>query len=659
MFKGRVIDRRSGKPLCNIKVTDGLNVTFTDENGNYELAGWERARVVSIGSLTKRHNDWYIYAPEHRGDFDFSLELADVSDPDFCFLHNSDIEIENRADSDFLDVIRESVKKHKPAFFANTGDMCRDGIYRMYLAMNSENVGCPVRFAIGNHDFRGDGYGEEIYERFYGPTWYSFDCGQIHFVVLSIGKGDKPSGYRLEDQFNWLKNDLEAMDKDKRVIVLDHDFCKWDPSGHKIDVDGVSIDMRAHGLLAWVFGHFHINLLNELDGAFNICSSRPDSAGIDSTPASVRKISISGTSLESELDYFASPAWEGDGFEWRTQLFGRVEFSAPVEVCGDILVGTVDDGWPRKCGVFRINGANGDMVWSFETENSVKNSVEYSDGRVYAQDTFGKIYCIDFESGALIWEKFIETKYNHIVASPKVIGDKLIVNVHQGVYGLNKVSGEEIWFAEHVPTEACPAKTVYDEERSQILVNAHWKGLYAIDVATGRINWSNHDRIMFFRTSTPAVADGVIYTSGDVYLGKFDCETGRELALADIGFRTDVSGSPTVDGDTVYYPTAMRGVAAVDRETLCVKRTFATERARVFTVPYESGDIQAVECTPRIDGDVLYFSACDGYIYFYNKNTGELLRRIDTGAPLSTEPVFGEGYIITADFCGRVTKFKI
>jgi hypothetical protein len=32
---------------------------------------------------------------------------------------------------------------------------------------------------------------------------------------------------------------------------------------------------------------------------------------------------------------------------------------------------------------------------------------------------------------------------------------------------------------------------------------------------------------------------------------------------------------------------------------------------------------------------------------------------IDTAAPLSTEPVFGDGYAIIADFFGRVSKFKI
>ena len=339
VFKGKVKHRKSGKPLCGIKVTDGLNIALTDENGCYELPGWERARVISVGLLTRRHDDWYIYAEGHQGDFDFLVEPVDVSSSDFCFLHNSDIEVELRDDSDYLDFMRAEVRKNKPAFFANTGDMCRDGIYRMYLAMNSETLNCPVRFTIGNHDFCGERYGEEIYERLYGPTWYSFDCGDVHFVALSIGKGDKPSGYKIEDQFHWLKNDLALMDRSKRIIVLDHDFCKWDPFGHHVELDGVSVDFCAEGLLAWVYGHFHINKLTELNGVFDIGSARPDSAGIDSSPAAIRKINISGHKLTSDMIYFVEPAWEGDAPEWRTQLEGHVEYSAPVEVDGDIRIG--------------------------------------------------------------------------------------------------------------------------------------------------------------------------------------------------------------------------------------------------------------------------------------------------------------------------------
>ena len=113
-----------------------------------------------------------------------------------------DTEIENKPYADRVACLREAVIRNRPAFFINTGDLCiKDGLERHYLLMNRETMGCPVRYAIGNHDFTAEGaYGEALYEKFYGPTWYSFDCGDIHFAVLSIGKGDKPSGYQLDDQ---------------------------------------------------------------------------------------------------------------------------------------------------------------------------------------------------------------------------------------------------------------------------------------------------------------------------------------------------------------------------------------------------------------------------------------------------------------------------
>ena len=106
-------------------------------------------------------------------------------------------------------------------FFMNTGDLCReDGMARTYLLMNSETAGCPVRFAIGNHDMIKQGHGENVFEAYYGPTWYSFDCGKIHFVVLSIGLGDASSAYTKQERTEWLKKDLELADKDKRVRYI-------------------------------------------------------------------------------------------------------------------------------------------------------------------------------------------------------------------------------------------------------------------------------------------------------------------------------------------------------------------------------------------------------------------------------------------------------
>ena len=60
MYTGHVYNYE-GTPLSGIKVTDGLNVSITDESGAYELCGWERANVISEGTLTLYHDDWFRY----------------------------------------------------------------------------------------------------------------------------------------------------------------------------------------------------------------------------------------------------------------------------------------------------------------------------------------------------------------------------------------------------------------------------------------------------------------------------------------------------------------------------------------------------------------------------------------------------------------------
>ena len=42
----------------------------------------------------------------------------------------------------------------------------------------------------------------------------------------------------------------------------------------------------------------------------------------------------------------------------------------------------------------------------------------------------------------------------------------------------------------------------------------------------------------------------------------------------------------------------------------------------------------------------------------YNKNNGYKIKEINVGSPVISTPVYGDGYIITADFSGKVKKFR-
>ena len=355
-YHGHVFDRGSKTPLEGIPVSDGRNIVLTDAEGAFSLPGWERARVINVSALTRSHNDWFAQIDERRESYDFYIDRVDTTGESFSFLHVSDTEIDNPEHARWLPFAKECVDREHPLFFMHTGDLGRISVDRHYLYLNRETVGCPVRYAIGNHDYVGEDWGESLYERYYGPTWYYFDCGRIRFIVLSIGKGDHPSGYRPDDQWIWLEACLADLPEGYRFIVFQHDNCRYDERGFRPVIEGVQHDLREKGILAWFFGHFHNHYFHDYDGVYHVCTSRPDSGGIDSSEGGIRSVTLRGTELSSRMLVYAPAEEPCDAHLWQTHLEGNVSFSSPIDCDGDILLGTVDNGFPKTCGVYRLDG---------------------------------------------------------------------------------------------------------------------------------------------------------------------------------------------------------------------------------------------------------------------------------------------------------------
>ena len=501
-------------------------------------------------------------------------------------------------------------------------------------------------------------YGEQFYEKHYGPTWYSFDCGKMHFVVLSIGMGDSKSGYTKEEREEWLKKDLELKDKDMGVVLLSHYFHP-NPAGYGHTVESMAKIAGDKNLKAVIFGHDHYNYVYDYENFIGICSSRPDSGGIDSTPAGSRKIVIKGTDISSEYIYNIpeNPA-HPDKCEWCTQLEGNVEFSSPTMADGAVWVCTSDDGYPEKCGIYKLDAQNGNILAYIRT-GRIKGDAAYSDGKLYAQDSHGVLYCVDAKSAEVLWTVKNEPDIFYTRRGVTVVKDMVIAGTPKNLVAYNKENGEVVWVYNGASCE-CPSRYVYDSKRNRILVPSHWKGLYCISADTGELIWSKTEgHLYWFDTSTPYLLGDVIYKRGDVNLGMLNAEDGETVTSTRVPTSLDVSGSCVSDDKLVYIPTVNCGVFGVDKETLEVKSVFPAHNARLFTAPYRFGNIQTVETTPVIMGDRLIFAASDGYIHVYDKNNGMKVKEINVGSPVISNPVNGNGYVITADFSGKVKRFNI
>ncbi len=180
-YTGKVTNRLSGEPVVGVAVTDGRNVTKTDAQGNYALPGWERSNTLDVCMLTLAYDDWFCYTGGEGGTYDFAITPAPDREA-LTVLQTSDTEIGPQTDLEWMAFIKQWVDWEKSAILMHTGDICgRKGLPLHMQIMNYENMGCPVRYVVGNHDFvpSDADYGEQYFEQLYGPTWWFFPYGGV------------------------------------------------------------------------------------------------------------------------------------------------------------------------------------------------------------------------------------------------------------------------------------------------------------------------------------------------------------------------------------------------------------------------------------------------------------------------------------------------
>lgn len=122
-------------------------------------------------------------------------------------------------------------------FYLALGDIMYDDL-NLYPRMNRVvgQLGIPVYHVPGNHDtnYRVPDHNNanETFRRFYGPDYYSFNVGKVHFVSLNTvkykgwnkeeNKSKGYTGYVHEKQLTWLKNDLSFVPQDHLVVLTMH-----------------------------------------------------------------------------------------------------------------------------------------------------------------------------------------------------------------------------------------------------------------------------------------------------------------------------------------------------------------------------------------------------------------------------------------------------
>ncbi len=247
-IKGSVKDN-NGEALAGVVVSDGLNTVVTDKNGHFEIEADADSRFIFIStpagyiSSTLKDGstigDYLFYKEIRKGTkrYDFVVRKNPVDDTNHNIIAIADPQISERAElpdlQKFSDDIAEYVKTMDGdyTFGLCLGDIVGwdHSIYPQYNKIMGK-AGLEYRYVMGNHDMTNYGRSHETsmkgYQDMYGPAWYSFNVGKVHYIVLNnnffVGRDWYYIGYIDERQLAWLENDLSYVKKGSRVVVSMH-----------------------------------------------------------------------------------------------------------------------------------------------------------------------------------------------------------------------------------------------------------------------------------------------------------------------------------------------------------------------------------------------------------------------------------------------------
>ena len=373
-----------GTGVPGVVVSDGVEVVTTDEKGFYQIASEKKwgyvfisvpsgYEVPSEGILPQFHR--YLKSEANVIE-NANFTLTAVSSQDqFKILMLGDMHLANRTGdlsqfSEFTSEVNDYVnaRSGEKIYAITLGDMTWDlywysNLYYFpeYLAtMNSAISNLQVFHTMGNHDNDFKTYSDFDaafkYVRDIAPTYYSFNIGKVHFIVLDDIDCDKYDGTNSRnyiktisnEQLEWLRKDLSYVDKSTPLIVTMHAQVFYPSgSGFKIDHDQTNTAELFNILdgykVHFVTGHTHMsfNVVPEESviggrdffehNAGSICASWWWSGhltpgvhiSLDGTPGGYSIWNINGT----DMQWIYKSTGFSEDYQFRSYDLNNVKFS--------------------------------------------------------------------------------------------------------------------------------------------------------------------------------------------------------------------------------------------------------------------------------------------------------------------------------------------
>jgi outer membrane protein assembly factor BamB len=210
--------------------------------------------------------------------------------------------------------------------------------------------------------------------------------------------------------------------------------------------------------------------------------------------------------------------------------------STPLVAGRRVYVGAAHDSAFSPYGaVYCLDRETGEVLWTFHDGKKMKpvySSPVLVDGRLYVgegyhQDQFCKIYCLDPEKGEKVWEF---GTYSHTESTPAVVGDRLYSGAgDDGLYCLSADKGEKVWQFPSFHIDA-PPQVAQGRVYAGCGIGDLYKtpALLCLAADSGHLHWRVDTKYPVW--GRPAVGEGrVYYATGNGRLNESVSEGGGSV----------------------------------------------------------------------------------------------------------------------------------
>ncbi|MGN0213995.1 MAG: PQQ-binding-like beta-propeller repeat protein [Muribaculaceae bacterium] len=683
---------RGERPMKGVAVSDGLNVVLTDANGSFTLPGHEKNRFVFITTPSgyKTLNAYYQRIEGADKQYNFGLLPYNggiARDGSHRFAHISDTEIGTVAgQEEWTANMRNYAANEHLAFIIHTGDICYPAGLRSHIkVMNSANMPeTQVFYAIGNHDLVSGKYGEEMFESIYGPTFYSFEVGNVHYIVTPMYGGDYAPSYRRKDVYRWLENDLKYVPKSKAIYMFNHSIAD-DLETFRLPLDdGKYIDLPEHNLKAWLYGHWHVNHIyhHEKTGVRSICTATPIYGGIDHASSAWRVMHIdSRGDFTSEMRYtyvnksmaiasihnqqacvdanglvplsvnvYSAEAKVAKMTYSCTYGGKKIVTNAPLKQntdfnwSADMQLNQVPDGQYVTVCVEAVytNGEVSKCQQSFCCHSAPTRKVEIDKPWTNLLGNAAHTGCCHdtIADMQLAWVRNVGE--NIYMSSPLVSDGALYVattddneNGKSSVVKIDAVSGKIIW---RFKTKSSIRNSIAIE-CGRVFAQDVSGRLYAVDAQNGSLVWEKDMKVGV----TPPINDGLVTSNGVLYAG-----TGKQLCAYDAATGKQLwqnTGWNRGEGCTATLSLGDNGVLIGHAHWGALHANDAATGKHLWAST--DGELWQRSSSPAMWGDVMYLVSMR-YLFVIEARTGRVIvrKQLNYDANVSTVPLVTDKEII-------------